>query len=387
MFKNRNLIIIALIAVVNALGYGIIIPVLYSYSKRFGLTDFQNGILFSVFSICQFISTPIIGRLSDKYGRRPLLLISLFGTFLSFILMAFAKNAQWLFIARIIDGITAGNISVASAVISDTTEKKDRAKGFGVIGASFGFGFVFGPAISGLTYGINPAYPFLIAGAISLLSFMATFIFLPETNKDKKEMIKQKIFDFKKMFEPIFDKLIGKTLLISLLYSFAFSLFIYGFQPFAVKKLGLGISSISEIFTTIGIIGVIAQVAFIQPISRKFGDVKTLQISLISVFVIFILLGYSNSFYIFGGLIILNSFVNSFTNPILQTIISKEVHDDRQGEIMGINSSYVGLGQIFGPIIGGIVATYSLSLPFVTAGIVVLICFILSLSSVKEYNL
>ena len=97
--KNKSLVVVALVAVVNALGYGIIIPVLYSYSKRFGLTDFQNGLLFSLFSICQFVSTPIIGRLSDKYGRKPLLLISLFGTFLSFVLMAFAQNAFWLFLA------------------------------------------------------------------------------------------------------------------------------------------------------------------------------------------------------------------------------------------------------------------------------------------------
>src|SRR5689334_3058708 len=95
--KNKNLLVVALVAVVNALGYGIIIPVLYSYSKRFGLSDFQNGLLFSLFSICQFISTPVIGRLSDKYGRKPLLLISLLGTCLSFVLMAFAQSAVWLF--------------------------------------------------------------------------------------------------------------------------------------------------------------------------------------------------------------------------------------------------------------------------------------------------
>src|SRR3989338_9776549 len=109
LMQNRNLLIIALIAVVNALGYGIIIPVLYTYSLKYGLTDFQNGLLFSVFSICQFLATPIIGRLSDKYGRRPLLLISLLGTCLSFVMMAVAKNLWWLFLARGLDGLTAGN--------------------------------------------------------------------------------------------------------------------------------------------------------------------------------------------------------------------------------------------------------------------------------------
>ena len=137
---NKNFISVALIAIVNALGYGIIIPILYAYSKRFGLSDFENGLLFSTFAICSFIATPVIGRLSDKYGRKPLLTISLLGTAVSFFLAAFAPNAVVLFIARALDGITAGNISVASAVIADTTDEKSRAKGFGIIGAAFGFG-------------------------------------------------------------------------------------------------------------------------------------------------------------------------------------------------------------------------------------------------------
>src|SRR5438034_3468218 len=117
---NKSLFVIAVIAVVNALGYGIIIPILYSYSHKFGLSDFQNGLLFATFSLCQFISTPVIGRLSDKYGRKPLLILSISGTALSFLLMAFAPSAIFLFIARALDGITAGNIPVASAVITDT---------------------------------------------------------------------------------------------------------------------------------------------------------------------------------------------------------------------------------------------------------------------------
>src|SRR3989338_2549905 len=184
MFRqNRNLLIIALIAVVNALGYGIIIPVLYSYSLKYGLSDFQNGLLFSLLSICQFISTPIIGRMSDKYGRRPLLIISILGTAISFFIMAFAPSAIFLFLARALDGITAGNIPVAYAIISDTTEPKDRAKGFGIICAAFGFGFTFGPAIAALPLHWGSAAPFLIAAAIAIIAVILTAVLLPETNK------------------------------------------------------------------------------------------------------------------------------------------------------------------------------------------------------------
>src|SRR3989344_7004011 len=141
---NRNVLIVALIALVNMLGYGIIIPILYAYSKKFGLTDFQNGLLFAAFSIGQFIATPIIGRLSDKYGRKPLLLISIMGTAVSFFMMAFAPSAIFLFLARFLDGLTAGNIPVAFAVISDSTKQEERAKAFGLIMAGFNFGFVGG---------------------------------------------------------------------------------------------------------------------------------------------------------------------------------------------------------------------------------------------------
>ena len=168
MLKNRNVLIVSLIAVVNALGYGIIIPILYSYSQKFGLSDFDNGLLFSLFSVSQFFSTPIIGRMSDKFGRRPILVLSPLGTAISFFMAAFAPSAFILFLSRALDGITAGNFPAAAAVISDSTDLKDRAKGFGIIGASFGFGFVFGPAIAAATVGFGTNVPFIIAGFLSL---------------------------------------------------------------------------------------------------------------------------------------------------------------------------------------------------------------------------
>src|SRR3989338_7019432 len=196
MAVNKNLLIIALIAVVNALGYGIIIPILYSYSQKYGLSDFGNGLLFSSFSIAQFIATPVIGRLSDKYGRKPLLVISLAGTALSFIITAFAPSVFYLFFARILDGLTAGNLPVAQAVISDSTDVKNRAKGFGIMGAAFGFGFVFGPAISAVTHPYGDSIPFLIAAGITFFSVILTALLLPETNKHIGQTIKGKFFDW-----------------------------------------------------------------------------------------------------------------------------------------------------------------------------------------------
>ena len=375
MFKgNKNLFIIAVIAVVNALGYGIIIPILYSYSQKYGLSDFQNGLLFAVFAICQFASTPIIGRLSDRYGRRPLLLISLAGTFISFIMMAFAPSALFLFLARALDGITAGNIPVASAVISDTTPPHERARGFGIIGAAFGFGFVFGPAISALTLGFGESIPFLIAAAVTAVAIVLTAISLPETNKHIGDISQSKLFDFRKLALHLFDEKVGKTLLISFLYAFAFFLFVYAYQPFSVKVLHLSPQSISLIFTMIGVVGFVSQVLIIPRVVKKYGDRTSLMGSLVATAITFLGFFLSRTAATFISMTGLNAVANSFVGPMTQTLLSKEVDEKSQGTIQGVNSSYVSLGQIAGPIVGGIVATISITAPFLLGCVICAFC-------------
>ncbi len=379
MFKqNRNLLIIALIAIVNALGYGIIIPILYSYSQRYGLSDFQNGLLFATFSLCQFISTPIIGRLSDKYGRKPLLIISISGTALSFLLMAFAPNAIFLFIARALDGITAGNVPVASAVITDTTKPEDRAKGFGIIGASFGFGFIFGPAVSALTVGINPAVPFIIAAVISIVAVVMTAIFLPETNKHIGQIKHDKLFDFGKLLHALTNKTVGATLLLTLVYFTAFSMFIYGFQSASVKSFHMTANQISIVFTVFGVLGLISQLFTMAKVTKLFGVKSTFIGSLVWIAIVFVAMFFTRSITEFVIANIALGLVNSFIQPLSQTILSEETDVKEQGEMQGLNASYMSIGQIVGPILAGIAATFSVRAPFIGASILIIVCFFLS---------
>jgi len=379
MFKNnRNLFIIALIAIVNALGYGIIIPVLYSYSQRFGMSDFENGLLFSIFSLCQFISTPIIGRLSDKYGRKPLLIISISGTALSFFLAAFAPSAIFLFIARALDGITAGNIPVASAIISDTTKPKDRAIGLGIIGASFGFGFVFGPAIAAVTVGIGPAVPFLIAGIVSFTAVFVTWRYLPEANMHLGQVKHSPLFNFKHLITAVTDDKVGITLVVSLVASFAFSLFIYTYQPMSVKVLHLSATVISINFTIYGIVGLLTQVLIIPRVVKAFGEKKALLMSLGITVCTFLAFYAAGNYFVFLVASIIQAVANGFTNPMIQSLLSKATDEVSQGTIQGLNASYISLGMIFGPIAGGIIATYSITAPFILGSVCMLMCFMLS---------
>lgn len=384
MKQNRNLYVIALIAIVNALGYGIIIPVLYTYSQKYGLSDFQNGLLFATFSFCQFLSTPIIGRMSDKYGRKPLLVASIAGTAVSFFMMAFAPSAIFLFIARALDGITAGNIPVASAVITDTTDVKDRAKGFGIIGASFGFGFIFGPAISALTVGISESLPFIIAAIISLIAVIITAILLPETNTHMGEVKKGKLFDFPAMFGALTQKNVGPTLLITFLYFTAFSLMIYAYQPYATKGLHMSANNISLLFTLFGVVGLISQVLILPRVTKAFPIKQLFQYSLIFVSIAFASFFGARSVFLYAVCSILLALSNSFVQPLTQTILSEETDAKSQGAMQGLNASYMSIGQIIGPIIGGAIATIGLLYPFLAASAFVLVCYILSFKVLQK---
>lgn len=368
--QHKALWIIALIAVVNALGYGIIIPVLYTYSRQFGLTDFQNGLLFSIYSLCQFLATPLIGRLSDAYGRRPLLLLSLFGTSLSFFMMAFAPSAAWLFVARALDGITAGNIPVALAVISDTTEVKNRAKGFGIIGAAFGFGFTFGPAISALGVRWGLGIPFIIAGTIAAVSWVLTALVLPETNTNKSAVASRRIFDFRHLIDALLNPNIATMLVTSFLVMLAFSVYVFVFQPVAVQIFGLSASAISIIFTAIGVIGLLSQTLVIPQAVRLFGERNVLVYAIFVSVVMYAALLFVRYFPLFVAVVLVQAFANGFTNPVIQSILSKEADEKSQGSIMGVNASYQSIGQTLGPIVGGILTTVYIPLPFLLSSII-----------------
>jgi MFS family permease len=377
--KKSSLFIIGLIAVVNAIGYGIIIPVLYVYSMKFGLSDAQNGLLFATYSLCQFISTPVIGRLSDKFGRRPLLISSIIGTAISFFMMAFAPNAIFLFFARALDGITAGNITVASAVVADTTEGKDRARGFGIIGASFGFGFIAGPAITALTSGISLSLPFIVAGVISAVAAILTYYLLPETNRTIGKVKNEPLFNLTQLFSVLVNKTIAPILIITLLHFTALSLFIFAYQPFTVKVLHLSPVEVSMVFTLFGIMSVISQLLILPRVSKLLRAEQLLRALFFILILAFVGFAQTHTLGLFIVFSILLSLTNNLVNPLLQTILSLETDAASQGSMQGISASYMSIGQIIGPILGGVIAQQSINAPFLAGAGFVAVCGILSL--------
>ena len=235
---NRTFWITALVVFINALSLTILIPVLYLYGRQFGLNDFQTSLLFSIYAIAQFFATPIIGKLSDRFGRKPLLIISLAGTVIANLIAGTATTASVLFIARFLDGITGGNASVAQAIISDVTTPADRAKGFGILGAAFGLGFVLGPAISLFAQQISLGAAFLVSGTISFIALLITLFFLSETLQHKAER-SHNIFDLglENLVKGLTIPRVSILLIINFFIGTTFTIFTYAFQPYFLHVL------------------------------------------------------------------------------------------------------------------------------------------------------
>ncbi len=341
---------------VNALSYGLIIPLLYPYAEAFGLSSFMVGLMFSSFSIAQFLATPIIGRLSDRYGRKPLLVFSLFGTGASLLLFAYATTPLLLFTARILDGITGGNNSVAQAVIADQSKGKERAKYFGILGAVFGVGFLVGPALGGILGKIALNLPFIVGGIFSFVSAILTAWLLPETNasRHQQQTKKEGLFQLHKLHQALRIPIIGHILLVVLLASAAHNSFVFGFQSYSVDVLRLSSNQVGLIYSLIGLLMVVMQAAGIKLLLKVLPNKQSVLIlASLSAALVMLAFGREQSILIFT--IISGLYMVSFA-PIMvmnSALISEHSREEDQGGMLGINQAYLSLGQILGPLLAG----------------------------------
>lgn len=369
---STELWVLGLIMLINALSYGTIIPLLYPYAARFGITPVTLSFLFASFSLFQFIATPIMGRLSDRYGRKPLLLISIFGTSISLGLFALANSITMLFVARILDGITGGNISVAQAMIADKVDGKQRAKAFGMLGAAFGFGFLLGPAIGGLLSQISLTAPFWFA---SLLALAATIIgyFKLDESIDKRTIRTQRkepVFNIKALIQALFDPTVGAVLIVSLIAAVVSNVFIIGFNAYSVDILRLTAKRMGIIYTMAGFMSVVMQVAGIKVLLQQFkSKEKIIKVSFLGSFFALLIMSFNLSFAWFVFILFIYMIFHAVINPLISAILSERTNKEDQGLVLGINQSYVSVGQIIGPLSAGLVSNISVSFIFVWAAI------------------
>ncbi|MBX2864180.1 MAG: MFS transporter [Leptolyngbyaceae cyanobacterium MAG.088] len=379
--------IVTLVAFINSVSFTIIIPTLYPYAKEFGLSDLAASLLTTAFSLSQFLGTPILGRLSDRIGRKPLLVISLLGTVVANLLAAVSPFAWWLYLARMLDGLTGGNNSVAQAVVSDITTPEQRTQAFGIFGGMFRLGFVVGPPLAYFAQtlpplpGITPlGMSFMVSAIMALVAAILCFVVLPETHPTAKYdgagagvsartlNLSLADFGFGRLATSFRKPLVGRIFIMTFLNGATFTIFAFAFQPYFLTVLGQDTKLLAFAFVFFGILAFLSQVFLLEPLRKRMNLVTLLVVALISRGILLILYPSFPTIQAFWILLFFFGIVNAFPMPLIDSLLSLRTPSDEQGEALGTNSSYLSIANAVGPAISGVLVTFGYGIPFFVAG-------------------
>jgi MFS transporter, DHA1 family, tetracycline resistance protein len=404
MAKSRSPLVIIFVTIfIDLVGFGIVIPVLPLYAKEFNASEATVGVLLAIYSAMQFIFAPILGKLSDRVGRRPVLLYSLIGTSIGFVLMGLAPRMPigfalfglaptlvWLFIARIIDGISGGNISTAQAYIADVTPPDQRSRGMGLIGAAFGLGFIFGPAIAAILSHISPEAPFFFAAALAAANATAVYFLLPESLSDEHRADPSRRATISEIFRESGSWNLKAIMATYFFATVAFAMLTASYALFASLRFDFDVTHTGYMFTYVGVLGAIIQGGLLGRLVKAFGE-KNLAVAGTAVFAISLFaLPLSSTI---PALVLASTGIaigNSLTTPTLNGLASKSVSPVWQGRVLGLMASVASLARIIGPVLGdyllGRDRNPSLSVdhygrtPYWTSGAIMLIALALAIT-------
>ena len=354
---NKRLFSIILVVFIDLLGFSLILPLLPYYAKTFNANQTATGILIASYAVMQLIGAPILGRLSDRFGRRPILLLSIFGTFLGFVLLGLA-NALWmLFASRIIDGLTGGNLSVAQAYISDVTDAKTRSKGLGLIGAAFGLGFIIGPVTGGLLSQWGYAVPAFSAAAISLINLILVYAWLPEslTEEKRSQMTERRpavtlnalLVAFRRPFT-------GSLLITRFFFGLAFAIFQTIFSLYALAKFNLTARDTGFVLTYVGVLSVIVQGFLVGHFTNHFREDGIIAASVVLMSIS--LLGWALAPSLLWLYIIMTptALAGGLLNTLLSSTLTRVVAPQEIGGILGLSAAVDSSTRIIAPVLGGL---------------------------------
>jgi len=356
--KRRALGLLFAFVFVDVLGFSLILPLLPYYAATFGATATVVGLLLGANALTQLLGAPVLGRLSDRYGRKPLLLLSLAGTVAGFLMLGLARSLAMLFASRIVDGFLGGNISLAQAYISDVTEGKERTRGFGLIGAAFGLGFIFGPAIGGaLAGGGNYALPALVAAGLSLLNLLGVLVWLPESlpkeERERRAREPRAAFSLRLLWDALSLPCVGPLLQTQLFFSLAFTLFETIFSLFAQQRLGLDARTTSFVLTYVGLLVVLVQGVGIRLLVRRFTDKQLVFGG--SILLALSLLAWALSPSLGVLLVVLAplALASGVLRVAINTALTRSVWPEEVGGTLGLSASLSSLTRVLAPTVGG----------------------------------
>lgn len=397
-FFTKPLIVIFITVFIDLVGFGIVIPALpyYVESEAFRATPFEVGLLFASYSLMQFIFSPILGSLSDKYGRRPVLFFSILGSAAGYLFIGFAFALWMVFVGRIVAGITGGNISTAQAYIADVTTKETRAKGMGLFGAMFGLGFIFGPAIGGILsrYGIH--VPFLFAAILSLVNAVLLYLFLPETvDKESYKPPTESKSRIVELFESLKTAQFGTLNAIYFFLVTSFSIMTYAFVLYTIERFGYTAEQNGYIFMFIGFLAIIFQGGLFARLVERFGEnplmIAGCLLMATSLFAIPFIAPNVGGLAGLLGVTALLAIGNSMASPAVMSVVSKISDESGQGKALGVMQSGASLARAIGPALGGVllnnavnhVDDFTITRTFWTASVIMIVAAVISIFFAK----
>ena len=346
---SRPLLVIFLTILVNLIGFGIIIPLLPFYATTFGASPLVVGLLFASFSLAQLFASPLLGAWSDRWGRRPILIFSLVGTVVSFVMLAVAHSLTMLFAARIVDGLSGGNITTARAYIGDIATEENRAKSFGILGAAFGLGFIIGPALGGLFAHISYTAPIWAAAAITVMATFLAWFWLPETVHRVNAVAGS---PWKALRELSGRPNLRRLLAIDFMYWSSFGVYQTTFALFGAHRFGFDATHTGYLLAAFGFLGVLVQVGLVGPIVKQLGEKQTLMAGLI-----FAAIGWGGSamtysLWVFIAMLVPGAIGIGLCNPSLVSLVSGAAGRHEQGRVQGAAGALESLGRTIGPVWG-----------------------------------
>jgi len=356
---NKALLPIFLIVAVDVLGMTIVLPLLPFYAERYGATPQVVGFLVTTYALCQLLAGPVLGKLSDRHGRRPWLIVSQLGTFVGFLILGGARSLAWIFFSRFLDGITAGNLSLAQAYIADVTAPEERAKSFGVIGIAFGLGFLLGPALSGFLAQYDYSYPAWAAASLSFTSVLCTYFLLPQAAPHPDDAAagpggkRLGLLDWGQYAEYFARPELGAVLVEFFLFCGMFSLFISGFALFAERAYGFGPKQVGYLYAYSGLLGLVIQGGLLGRLVKRFGERALARAGFLSGAAGLAALCLVKPVSPLLAAFTATAFGTGVLRPSLTSLVTRHAHRREQGVVLGLTQSLNSIAQILAPILSG----------------------------------
>lgn len=387
--SKATLLIVFLVVFIDLMGFGIVIPLLPIYGERYAPSPAVFGLLMAAYSLTQFIFAPVLGRLSDRYGRRPIIIVSLCGTVAGYLLFGLQHSLVLLFVSRVVGGMTGANVSTAQAVIADITAPTERARGMGLIGAAFGLGFILGPAIGGLTIRLGEGAPGFFAAGLSLLALLLAIWKLPETwpHERRADTVERARgwFSLGRLGRALAHPQIGLLMAMFFLATFAFSNFESTFALFLEKRMKLDTVHVTYFFVFVGVLAALVQGGLVGRMVKRYGERNLVLAGGLMLIPGYFALIWTHSIAHLMLCLPLLALGAGFTTPALSSLVSRLSTTDEQGGVLGLFQSMASMARIAGPFWGVFsFRDLGVSTPYWTAASVAVIFTILALIVVRR---